>query len=445
MQEMNRDILLSAIRGLPSRKAPQHIWQAVERELPSFPVQDLPLHPAPAATWEGVVARLDRRWSRERILWLVLPLLAVVITGAAILFFNGGNIETQDSGGRMQGVVEKQDPGSVSGAGSQEEPVEERTATITTVPEEEEPDVNEMNMFPEQVPKEDVEVATDNSSRDAQPVKYMNSMFLKNLSWRDPALLLKDADAKFNLEMPGWSTDGQQLDCNFNAPDQSIYTALSLEYQQFLKGRKWEGTRLRSWLSVDATIGYRIDRFIMESGLGFAFSGDLTKIDYSYRQYELVDTYEYVDSIHIDPNTGTVHYYTTTVNVYDSVDHTSETEIKTRYQYVQIPLMVGYEVIRADRWMLDVKAGGAFIAQISRKDKNAMPGHGEARIIVKDPFMQYRKKNFFRLTGSVRFYWWLDKNLRCFAEQSIHYYPRPFYSGQKPVSTGLRVGVIYHF
>ncbi len=444
MQELNRDILINGIQGLPHRKAPEGLWHAIENDLPAYPVQDLPVHTAPAEAWEGVVSMLDRKWSRKRILWWMVPFL-IIFMGSAVVYNSFVEKESQVTGGRLQENVKMTEPGVVSEEPEQEKPDEEKELLMAVATREKEQPEKDLAAFQQPDRKDDLKASVYEIPPASWTVNPMKSLFIKNLAEKNSSEILSGNEIPFEEESPGPSWNDIHLDCNFNAPDQSIYTGLSLEYQQFLKGRKWEGTRLRSWLSVDATIGYRIDRFVAESGLGVAFSGDLTKIDYSYRQYELVDTYVYVDSIHIDPITGVVQYYTTTVNVYDSVDHISEAEIKTRYKYVQIPLMLGYEVIRADRWMLDVKAGGAFIAQISRKDKNAMPGHGEARIIVNDPFMQYRKKNFFRLTGSARFFWWLDKNLRCFAEQSIHYYPKPFYSGQKPVSTGVRVGVIYNF
>ena len=442
MQELNRDILNNGIQGLPHRKAPDGIWHAIEIGLPAYPVQDLPVHNAPAEAWEGLVSRLDRKWSQKRILWWMVPIL-IIFMGSAVVYNSLVEETSQVTGGRLQESIKDTKPGVVSNKPEQEKPVEEKEPIKAVATGEKEHPEKDQAVFQQPDRRDDLQESVHEVLPPSWTVNPMKSLFISKLTEENSPEILSGNEIPFEEESTGPSWDEQHLDCNFNAPDQSIYTALSLEYQQFLKGRKWEGTKLRSWFSVDATIGYRIDRFILESGLGLAFSGDLTTIDYSYRQYELVDTYEYVDSIHIDPNTGTVHYYTTTVNVY--VDHTSETEIKTRYRYVQIPLMVGYEVIRADRWMLDVKAGGAFITQIGRKNKNAFPDHGEARIIVNDPLVHYRKKNFFRLTGSARFFWWLDKNLRCFAEQSIHYYPKPFYNGQEPVSTGLRMGVIYNF
>ncbi|MBU2650941.1 MAG: hypothetical protein KKA81_08400 [Bacteroidetes bacterium] len=430
MQEKNRNILTNAIRELPLRKAPAVVWDEIDSRLPLMDVSGLPVHHVPVSVWEGVESGLNRWDSVRMALWLIIP-LAFLVTGGVFWYFDHQDHIKQpvDTPARNNTIISANTPDSRNVVRSADVPLDDI-----------------INMQQETLLREAV-------VQDPEESICLEDYSISWLPLLSPEALELDLQAFIPLQTEtivkgGHDRQDQYRDCDFNRPEQYWYLGPAIEYQHFFSGGLWQDTDMKTWASGEFIIGWQYERFSVEAGLGYAISSDETKSDYSWREYELVDTYEYVDSIYIDPNTGTVHYYTTTVEVFDSVDHTSGTSLTTRYQYFHVPVMLGLTVYRQDGFSLSLKAGGAFITQLGILEKNSYTLNGNSRILGTGSEPAIRRENYIRFSGGLAFSWKIGKNWRLILEPAFHYYPKPLYkgnNGKNTLSGSFKAGFLYEF
>jgi len=84
MKEKNHNILKEVIRKLPELKAPEGVWDSVEKKLKYLQaIHDLPEYLAPENAWEGVEKELDKAITRKR----TKTILLLIRTSAAVIVF----------------------------------------------------------------------------------------------------------------------------------------------------------------------------------------------------------------------------------------------------------------------------------------------------------------------------------------------------------------------
>jgi hypothetical protein len=95
-------------------------------------------------------------------------------------------------------------------------------------------------------------------------------------------------------------------------------------------------------------------------GAGYTRIDGTSKLSYAYRTNELVYSYDYVDSVYVDPVTHITYYFTVKVDVYDSIDHTSEEKVIDRFSYLQVPLSLNYELAAFKKLSLYLQLNGTY-------------------------------------------------------------------------------------
>ncbi|MDZ7742660.1 MAG: hypothetical protein U5Q03_13145 [Bacteroidota bacterium] len=98
-------------------------------------------------------------------------------------------------------------------------------------------------------------------------------------------------------------------------------------------------------------------KFSLKSGLAYLSWEEKAVYNFEYRQNELVYSYNYVDSAHIDPHSGNINYFTSPRDIYDSVDHQRPDQVKYRYRVLQLPLVLGFKMMENPKLKFSVFAG----------------------------------------------------------------------------------------
>lgn len=188
--------------------------------------------------------------------------------------------------------------------------------------------------------------------------------------------------------------------------------------------------------------------FIMQTGLGLAFSEDDGNYSVNYEKY--LGSYEDVYDITFDSTeTGIIPtYHTQTVEVYDSVRHISISESKNRYTYLQLPFLLGYETgHKRVSWF--AKAGPSLSLLIHRN----IPGidfPGRDKVIEIDERMPERISVHWQLMLSAGMSYRLSSRINLVFEPIFRYYIRSAYDQKTiqtkhPYSYGIRTGLTINF
>ena len=206
----------------------------------------------------------------------------------------------------------------------------------------------------------------------------------------------------------------------------------------------------------DYTVGSSIYRqwgdFQIQTGLGFSVMNDLGSYKVDYSKWDVEGTYQHVDSLSFDTSNNTVQpvFWTSTVEVYDSVKVNDKKNTTNRYAYLQVPLLAGYKLFEYKRitgWL----NGGPVLAiliykhepEIGVDDKNVF------RLNITDE-SPIRLKTNIQLWGSFELGYAITSRFRFTLEPLIKYYASPVYDKnashpKNPYSTGLRMGLKWNF
>lgn len=217
---------------------------------------------------------------------------------------------------------------------------------------------------------------------------------------------------------------------------------------QFMLGNKAQDTKVNNWTSVELDLTYHKGRLFFVTGLGSVFSNDEGKITYNYLQNELIDSYIYVDSVFFDPITGTTKYYTTTVDVYDSIEYSDQSQYTSQYQYLKIPIRVGYEIYSNQLLQVSLSGGISWIHQVKTHAKIPDFHKEDARILQTHFDEVTRNKDLFQLSAQIEIGFRLSQQVQLQLGPSINYFTQPLYQYQEvknPTSWSIRAGIQYNF
>ena len=208
----------------------------------------------------------------------------------------------------------------------------------------------------------------------------------------------------------------------------------------------------RNDYSLELVAAYEKSRFIIESGIGANYTSESAKYQVNYSSYDSVGYYVGVTSYSIDPgNPDSVIFETNLKSVYDSIDHYLIKENTNKFVYLQIPLRIGYRIIEANRFSLDLKTGVLFSLQVYRDVPEAPYQGNDAEQI--EVIRQYpdRLKTNWQYTVSLGFNYQINQQTRFSLEPVYRQYinsvysPGSAYPARSPYSFGIRGGIYFHF
>ena len=437
MKEINKHILYDAVMGLSVHNAPSEVWDEIEYALIEIPSGDLPVHSPPGKVWNNVQSNLKYN-KRNRIIRYSTIALLVLLSGLLTYYFTGITVpgtvpvlhqETTNhnpdphKNSNSTPIVSDSDTPSnsaISKAHTGYEVEYDKPATVDYV------SANSYSTI----------TNTISSESGIDPVSYsisrISSIYIDVIdSQSSPILKEKNID-EVSSELP-------QDYCNFNYVEKDILLGFTLGSPFPMDGNMPADTKLDYWLNADIRANFIRNGLWFEMGLGVTISKDRSTFKYDYKTNELVDTYEYVDSVHVDPVTGQTHYYTTTVEVWDSIEYNSTSALNRSYTYAYIPLRLGYRFLRTKTLYMDISVGGNYFFEISNNIILPSLYHENSTIGNVENVKTIRRSQFYNLETGVGFGWLINDNLQLRLNPAITYFPESIYSDYNNSSVMLKI------
>ncbi len=345
MIELNEDSLRKAIQQLPQHRAAVNVWEEIRWHQDKPLSAELPVHTAPASAWQGIlafsVASKPANIIRRVTLTAFLLMLIASILYPVLLNETAVNID--------QPVLNERISSTSKGMASP-------TAQVNTAAIMEYPKINESGS------NSGLNKASKNSSDHetgiTQPTIVTNARQYTQLSYslssKGPGTVITSVPSinetirQRNDKRP----DGYSPfhDVNASLFLRAEYEPELFDYSSFSSPAN--GFNLSS--------GYQYNRFRVTLGAGYNRITSTTQVNYEYRTNELTYSYNYVDSVYVDPITHETYYFTVKVDVYDSIDHTMNSKVTDRYSFLQIPFSVSYELAGFKKFTLHLKLSGAY-------------------------------------------------------------------------------------
>jgi hypothetical protein len=210
-----------------------------------------------------------------------------------------------------------------------------------------------------------------------------------------------------------------------------------------------EGTKYVNNFGADLTLSF--DRFFVRTGIGISVSKGTNELLVEYNDY--LGSYQNLDSITFLWDSK--HYYLlptyhlTEKDVWDSLISLDYPTIIKRYTYLQIPLILGYDVIRIRSVSLGFRAGPILSILISSKQLTGDYDPGENLVIRINQITPDRVQTNWQVMGGINATFRMSERVFVEIEPNIRYYFNSVYEQseitKKPWSAGLRAAFMVRF
>lgn len=192
------------------------------------------------------------------------------------------------------------------------------------------------------------------------------------------------------------------------------------------------------------------DNWFVRFGTGFSFVRDRGFAKIRYLANEYMGSYDDVYDITFDTVSGDIVpvFHTKTVEVWDSVQHITVSEVTNKYIYMQIPVLFGYYHKKPGSeigWYL--MGGPAFNFKVGSWIDDPKLEEKNASIIELQNNLPIRSNNYFQLWFGAGLEYEVNKKLSIAVEPGYRYYFKSIYSNPNSVTSSgftLRVGLVYN-
>jgi len=203
------------------------------------------------------------------------------------------------------------------------------------------------------------------------------------------------------------------------------------------------------WLNAGVT--YHAGRFSIQTGVGLGYVFDHGNYRVNYKSKDSIGYFTSIISFIVTP--GNIVVYTTKdIPVYDSLQHIADDRAISRYTYLQIPFMLGYELVETNHFSLGIKAGPAVSFLIGSKEALPFIDYPNARLIRVENNSLLRVKMNWEIQAALDLEYRLVKNFSMYAQPYYKHYFKPFATGEStstsakdPYSIGIEIGARYNF
>ncbi len=203
------------------------------------------------------------------------------------------------------------------------------------------------------------------------------------------------------------------------------------------------------WLNTGVT--YHIGKFSVQTGVGLGYVYDQADYRVNYKSKDSIGYFTSIVSFVVTPGNKII-FTTKDIAVYDSVYHVADNRGISRYTYLQIPLLVGYEVFETNRLSIGIKAGPSISFLIGSKEAQPFIDYPNAQLIRIDNNTLVRIKTNWEIQAALDIEYRLSKNFSVYADPSYRHYFSPFEmqessssKAKDPYSIGIEVGVRVNF
>ncbi len=208
-------------------------------------------------------------------------------------------------------------------------------------------------------------------------------------------------------------------------------------------------TKMNYWFGAD--LAYHLGRFYIRPVINIGYVNDKGNYQVNYKRNDSVGFYYEVVSYSVDPHTGEILYKTIYHPVYDSLLHAGTDATRTRYQYIQVPLMLGFDLFAIRNVTISVQAGPAisfFMAEQETPTQNAdLTG---ARLLSRTKITPPGRNPNWQLWAGIHVGYRISNNFDVYLEPTYKYYFSPLMTNdlvsvKAPWTIGLGMGFVYNF
>ncbi len=188
--------------------------------------------------------------------------------------------------------------------------------------------------------------------------------------------------------------------------------------------------------------------WLFETAAAISLSDDNGRFLINYNSLDSIGYFNKVVSFSPDPNNyGSIQFNTEVQGVFDSIDHNLESKTANRYTYLQIPLMVGYNIYSNRLLTINLKAGPVFSLMLNSKEPGIIFSREGANLQSIDQLNPGRVSTNWQIAAGLGIGLHISQRLTLLAEPTFKTYLRPVYQGYKtkPQSVGIKAGLLYRF
>ncbi|MEI6898618.1 MAG: outer membrane beta-barrel protein [Bacteroidota bacterium] len=191
--------------------------------------------------------------------------------------------------------------------------------------------------------------------------------------------------------------------------------------------------------------------FSLRSGLGLSITTGYHEVAVETKPY--LGTYSELQ--YITYSWDAQHYYliatihTSTKDVYDTVLKSESYNLTKRYTYLQIPLILGYNVIEKNRWTLGLRAGPIMSLLMNSHVLSGSYDPGKDMVVLMNDITPDRIALNWQAMGAVNIGLRLSDRFTFELEPNLRYYFNSVYekngASSKPWSAGFRAAFMINF
>jgi len=210
-----------------------------------------------------------------------------------------------------------------------------------------------------------------------------------------------------------------------------------------------DGNKFVNNFGLEGTLSF--GPYSVRTGAGLSITRGSNETAVTTQEY--IGTYKLLDSITFkwDP----VHYemlptyFFTPTELFDTTSHLYYYSMIREYTYLQVPLILGYDFVRGNRFSAGFRVGP--ILSVLLKTTNLTPAYdpGRDKIILVNNITPERISLNWQLMGGINFSYRLYKQWSLNLEPEFRYYFNSVYEksgfSTKPWSVGIRTAIIYEF
>lgn len=203
--------------------------------------------------------------------------------------------------------------------------------------------------------------------------------------------------------------------------------------------------------SFNLGIGYKIKSFYIETGIGHERVDQHGDFRIDYQTNDSVGFYNEVVSFEVNPqNSDEISYNTRETIVYDSVSHYILQSPVYKYNYMNIPLILGYRILNKDRLSVSIQTGIIY-SMLTRTEVPEINYYNpEAKLISINNYTPDRVDHNWKLHLALRLNYNIHRGLSLGVEPEFNKYLNSIYvgnSGKKlyPYSAGVKAGLYFNF
>jgi len=203
--------------------------------------------------------------------------------------------------------------------------------------------------------------------------------------------------------------------------------------------------------STDLSYGLKLKQFYIESGIGFQKMKEEGIFQIDYKTNDSVGYYNKVVSFEVDPNNpNTITYKTQTTTVYDSIQHQIIQSPLYTYNYIVVPIKIGYKFFQKNKLSIAAETGLLYSYLTRTYYPTVTYNNNDSQLIGISNNTPQRTEHNFRVHIALRLNYNITKSISICAQPEFTKYINSIYDQSKsiqarPYTMGIRFGILFDF